>query len=106
MEMYDFKIMKCIEVNYVEVLSEGFLIRLPLIHEKYIKSCVVDRHSVKSSYVRDIAFDTNVVYKSCQIRGFEVDHDELLVYYVFDHFIGNSAEYTRNRRECKLNELL
>lgn len=106
MEMYDFKLMKCIKVNYVKVLTDGFLIRLPLIHEEYIKSCIMDRPSVKSSYVRDIAFDTNVVYKSCQIRGFEVDHDELLVYYVFDHFIGNSAEYTRNRRECKLNELL
>ncbi len=111
MEMYDFKIMRVIKINDFHFnyttpgSSDAFTVKLPLEYESYIRSCIIPRPSVKSSYVRDLSFETNLVYKNCQLIEISIDED-ITAYFIYDYFIGNSAEYTRNRRECKLNELL
>lgn len=74
----------------------------PIEYESYIRSCIP---SVKSSYVRDLSFETNLVYKNCQLIEISIDED-ITAYFIYDYFIGNSVEYKAGRRECKLNELL
>jgi hypothetical protein len=111
MNMYDFKIMKIIEIddfyfNYsLPGSSDSFTIKLSPEYESYIRSCAVPTPSVKSSYIRDLSINGNVVYKNSQLIQMVIEESNITAYFIYDYF-ANPNEYISSIRECKLNELL